>query len=254
MALADTIGGAASELFAGFGATKKAKLQAQGLKITAAGTLIGAESTRIGAESTRIGAQGTRLGAEGLRIKARGDLAEAENLDLAAELAERNRLYTEASTRIQQFQSDRQVTQALGRQGADVAGAGFANSGSALDLMRDSASQGALAHGVLGMQGQIVEDAYEEQRKSYETMSTALRATAAAQMGIADRTDVIADRTDLIAGRQDLIAGRQEGIAAQQVQLANETEELGKFEATGHFVGSAIKGITAIAQIAAAFA
>jgi hypothetical protein len=61
-----------------------------------------------------------------------------------------NEAYTEQSTRIQQKQLDRQVTQTIGGQAASVAGAGFSSGGTALNLMRDSASQGALARGVLG--------------------------------------------------------------------------------------------------------
>jgi hypothetical protein len=45
----------------------------------------------------------------------------------------------------------------LGGQEADVAGAGFSEGGSALDLLRSSASQGALTHAVLGQQGLITE-------------------------------------------------------------------------------------------------
>src|SRR5205823_4486792 len=112
---------------------------------------------RITAAGTRISAQSTRLSAESLRTKARGDLAEASNYDLAAGLARQNEAYTQQSTRIQQAQLDRQVTQAIGGQQASVAGAGFASSGSALDIMRDSASQGALARGVLAQQGVISE-------------------------------------------------------------------------------------------------
>ena len=53
--------GAASDLFAGFSASSKADLQAQGL-----------------------------------RIKAQGDLAEASNYDLAATLAQQNEKFTDA--------------------------------------------------------------------------------------------------------------------------------------------------------------
>ena len=245
------IGGAVSDLFAGFGTLRRSRMQAEGQRITAGGTRITAQGTRITAEGTRIGAEGTRLNAEGLRIKARGGIAEAENYDLAAELARKNEAYSMASTRIQRYQNDRQVAQALGQQRAGVAAAGFSDSGSAMDLMRDSASQGALASGVLGMQGAITAEGYEEQAKSFETMSRAGRATAAAEFGIADRTDALADRSDLIATRQDAIAASQDAIANRQDALAGDIEDAGRLEATGQFVSSAIRGVTAIAQIAA---
>jgi len=218
------LGGAASDLFAGLGASEKGALQAQGLRITASGT--------------RIGAQSTRLSAEGLRIKAQGDLAEASNYDIAGTLAQQNEAYTEQSTRVQQMQLDRQVTQAIGGQQASVAGAGFASSGSAQDLMRDSASQGALAHGVLGQQGAITEAGFEEQATSFQTMAAAGRATAAGE-------------TD-IAGKTDAIATQQDAIATQQDQLAVQTQQAADNQASGDFISSALKGVAAIASIALA--
>jgi hypothetical protein len=58
-----------------------------------------------------------------------------------------------------------------------VAGAGFAESGSALDLLCSSVQQGALTHAVLGQQGLITEAGYTERAQSYKTMADA--ATAA---------------------------------------------------------------------------
>jgi murein L,D-transpeptidase YcbB/YkuD len=215
------LGGAASDLLAGFGASEKGALQAQGLRITAAGT--------------RIGAQSTRLSADGLRIKAQGDLAEASNYDIASTLAQQNEAFTAQSTRVQQMQLDRQVTQAIGGQQASVAGAGFASSGSALDIMRDSASQGALAHGVLGQQGAITEAGFEEQATSFQTMAAAGRATAAGEMDIAGKTDVI--------------AGQQDAIATQQDQLAAQTQQAANNQASGDFVSSLIKGAAAVGSL-----
>jgi hypothetical protein len=215
------LGGAASDLFAGFGANAKGALTAKGLQITAAGT--------------RIGAQGTRLSAEGLRIKAGGDLAEASNYDIAASLAQENEAFTEQSTRIQQTQLDRQVTQTIGGQQASVAGAGFTSGGSAGDIMRDSASQGALAKGVLAQQGVISEAGFDEQAKSFTTMANAGRTTAAGEMDI--------------AGKTDTIANQQDAIAAQQDQLAVDTQNAANKQATGDFVTSAMKGVAAVATL-----
>jgi hypothetical protein len=44
---------------------------------------------------------------------------------------------------------------------ASTAGSGFQASGSSLDILRDSASQGAIAHAVLGQQGLITEAGYQ---------------------------------------------------------------------------------------------
>lgn len=218
------LGGAVSDIFGGLGAKAKGEAAARGLEITASGT--------------RLGAQGTRLTAEGLRIKARGDIAEADNYDLASGLALENLAYTQASTRIQLAQTDRRITQTIGGQRASVAAAGFGAGGTAGDLLRDSASQGALAKAVLANQGVITEAGYKEQAKSYETMSAAARATAASEFGIADKTD--------------LIAAGQDQIATQQDQLAVQTRRDADNAAAGSFISAAIKGVAAIASVVAA--
>ena len=46
-------------------------------------------------------------------------------------------------------------------------------SGSALDILRDSASQAALTHAVIGQQGLIQEAGYTEQAQSYKLMQEA---------------------------------------------------------------------------------
>jgi hypothetical protein len=214
-------GGAVSALFAGMGAEAKGAIQAQGLRITA--------------EGTRIGAQSTRLTAEGLRLKAGGDLAEATNYDKAAELATQNEAYTAQSTRIQEAQTQRQITQTIGGQQASVAAAGFSSGGSAGDIMRDSASQGALAKGVLAQQGVITEAGFDEQAKSFQTMAAAGRATAAGEMDIATQTDTIAGQQDTIAGQQD--------------QLAVKTQDAANLEATGDYISAAFKGAASVATL-----
>jgi hypothetical protein len=118
--------------------------------------------------------------------KAEGDLLEAKNYDEASALATQNEKFTETSTAIKQAQIDRQNSNMLGGQQADVAGAGFAASGSALDLMRDSASQGALTKAVGEQQGLITEAGYNEQADSYKTMSQAAHVAADAENAAAD--------------------------------------------------------------------
>lgn len=154
-----------------------------------------------------IGAiQGADIKAQGLRIKAHGDLAEASNYELAAGLARKEEDFTVQSTAIQAMQADRKLFSNMGGISADVAGAGFSSGGSSLDLLRDSASQGALAKGVLQEQGYITEQGYEEQAKSYDTMAAAGRAAA--------------------AGEED---------------IANKTQTMGGVSAAGDFIGTALK-------------
>jgi hypothetical protein len=218
------IGGAVSDIFAGMGASAKGALQAQGIQLTAQGTRISAESTR--------------LSAQGLRLQAQGDLAESSNYDLASTLATQNEQFTAQSTRVQEAQLARTETQTIGGQEASVGGAGFAESGSALDIMRDSAQQGALAKGVLAQQGVITEAGYTEQAQSFTTMANAGRAAAAGETAIASQTDVI-------AGQQDQLATQQDALAAATQNAANQ-------QSTGDFISGAIKGVAAVASLFAA--
>jgi len=190
----DTAGAAVNDLFGGIGDMQQGALKAKGLNLQAAG----------------------------LRIKAQGDLAEASEYDLAGELATKNARFTEESTAIKEAQLQRSITQTIGGQQADVAGAGFAQSGSALDIMRDSASQGALTSAVMGQQGLITEAGYKEQADSYALMSGAARMAAAGEFDIANQTD----------------------------QLAKDTESAADTAGMGKFFSSAIKGVETVAMIA----
>lgn len=102
--------------------------------------------------------------------KSQADRLEGQNYGLAADLATQNANFTEQSTAIKQAQLARQNTLALGQTEADIAGAGFAQSGSALDLLRSSAQQGALTAAVAQQQGLITEAGYKEQAQSFRTM------------------------------------------------------------------------------------
>lgn len=104
-------------------------------------------------------------------LKAKGQFLEAGMYGDAAALARQNEQFTEQSTAIKETQLSRSIMQTIGGQQADVASAGFAASGSALDIMRDSATQGAITKAVAGQQGLIDEASQEEQAKSYDTMS-----------------------------------------------------------------------------------
>jgi len=145
-------------------------------------------SNASGAVSDIFGGMAT---ASSLRIKARGNLAEAENYDLAKTLAEQNAHFTETSTALKTYQSERQLYKALGTTTADVAGAGFSLSGSALDLLRDSAAEGALTKATLAEQGAITEAGYEEQAKSFEIMSRAARDAADSENHLAGQSETM---------------------------------------------------------------
>lgn len=111
-------------------------------------------------------------------FKAQGDKAEGQNYELAADYARQNVDFTKQSTAIKEMQLDRGIYKSLGETQADVAGSGLAASGSALDILRDSASQGSLTKSVLAEQGAITEAGYDEQAKSYDTMASAAKMAA----------------------------------------------------------------------------
>lgn len=127
-----------------------------------------------GAVNDLFAADAHRSKAEGLRI-------EAKNYDLSSGFATQSEQFTETSTAIKQAQTDRENYKMMGGIQADVAGAGFAESGSALDIMRDSASQGALTKAVGEQQGLITEQGYKVQAESYKNMSAAARMAADAE-------------------------------------------------------------------------
>ena len=203
------VGGAVADLFAGLGAATSSQLKAQGLDIEAMGTDISAQS---------------------LQVKAAGDLAEAQEYGLAGALASQNAAFTDVSTKIQLAQQDRQTTMTIGSQKAAVGGGGLAESGSALDVLRESASQGALAKSVLASQGQITEAGFNEQAASYDLMQTTAQTTATAEQQMSTE---------------------EQNIATQQRQLASETAAAGTTAEIGDFLAGAVKGVAAIATLAA---
>ncbi len=122
-----------------------------------------------GAVSDIFAAEGAEQSAQ---IQELGLATEATDYTLASNLAAQNEQYTKESTGIQEAQQNRQVTQAMGRTTAQVAGAGFANSGTALNLMRSNAQQGSIAQAVTGQQGLMTEAGYQEESTAYSNMAT----------------------------------------------------------------------------------
>jgi hypothetical protein len=234
------LGGAVEDIFKGFAAETAANLKAQGLSITAFGERA---QTDLQARGLDISAAGIRTQAQGIRIKAAGDIAEAQQYDLAAAFARQNVAYTQRSTAIQSMQLDREITATIGGQRADIASSGLKESGSALYLLADSARQGALAHEVLTEQGAITEAGYQEQAQSYDVMSAAARMAAGGENSIADATDAIAGQTEQL-GVQTRAVGYS--VAAQTDALAQATIAAGQQAKTGDFVGAAIKGALAL--------
>lgn len=142
-----------------------------------------------GAANDLFAADAHGSSAEGHRYKAKGLRIEAGNYDRSSVYADQNAEFTELSTAIKQSQLDRDLFKTLGGQQADIAGAGFSASGSALDLMRDSAAQGALVKAVGEQQGLITEEGYRVQAKNYTDMGAAARLAATAEDAAASAED-----------------------------------------------------------------
>jgi hypothetical protein len=131
--------------------------------------------------------------------KIKGDELEASSYSDAAALANQNAQFTAQSTAIQEAQQERELYLSTGKTTSQVAGAGFALSGSALDILRSSASQGSLQKAVVGEQGMITEAGYNEQAASYTNMANAANAAA---------------KGENLAGTGDFVAGGISAVAA----------------------------------------
>ncbi len=119
---------------------------------------------------------------------ASGDLASASGYTDAASaystgstMAATNSQIALNAANVQQLQVARNVAKTVGSQQAEEAGAGFGNSGTSLYLLRDSMQQGALARGVIGIQGAINANSYNMQSTSLagESQQAAAAASAA---------------------------------------------------------------------------
>lgn len=141
--------------------------------------------------------------AKSLRLKASGDLAEADNYDIAAKLADINKQFTEQSTKVKEVQNARDIYLGLGKTAADVTGAGFTMSGSGLDIMRMGAQQGALTQQIITQQGLITEAGFESQAQSYTNMAKAARYAASEENDLASQSE-----------RNGWITGGIKGLAA----------------------------------------
>ena len=131
----------------------------------------------IGAGISAEGAATSDLyAAEAEQYKIEGTQFEKASYQEAAALAGQNEQFTAISTRIKAAQAQRELSMSLGTTTANVAGAGLSESGSALDILRESASQGALTRSVIKSQGLITEAGYNEQQQSYLNMVGAANA------------------------------------------------------------------------------
>lgn len=102
-----------------------------------------------------------------------GSFQAAGSYRTSAKYARQNADLERESLAIKRLQLRRETFRAIGGQKMDVAASGFANSGTALDLARDTASQGALARNALEVQGKIDVNTYEGQAEAADQQAGA---------------------------------------------------------------------------------
>ena len=168
----------------------------------------------IGAGISAEGAATSDLyAAEAEQYKIEGTKFEQQSYQEAAALAGQNEQFTAISTRIKAAQAQRELYTSLGTTTANVAGAGLANSGSALDILRESASQGALTRAVIKSQGLITEAGYNEQQQSYLNMVQAANAAISGDT-VARQADLAAAGTANKAATLDFVGAAVAGAAS----------------------------------------
>jgi hypothetical protein len=167
--------------------------------------------TDIGAGISAEGAATSDLyAAESEQYKIQGTQFEQQSYQEAAALAGQNEQFTALSTRLRAAQQQRELYMSLGTTKANVAGAGLAQSGSSLDILRESASQGALTKAVIKQQGLITEAGYNQQQQSYLNMVGAANAAITGDT-VAQQADYAAASTAREAATLDDVGA---GIAA----------------------------------------
>jgi hypothetical protein len=151
--------------------------------------------------------------AEAEQYKIEGTQFERTSYQEAAALAGQNEQFTAISTRIKAAQAQRELSMSLGTTTANVAGAGLSESGSALDILRESASQGALTRAVIKSQGLITEAGYNEQQQSYLNMVGAANAAITGDT-VARQADLAAAGTANKAATFDFVGAGIAGAAS----------------------------------------
>ncbi len=147
---------------------------------------------------------------------ASGSRAAATSYDEAERIARENAAFARQATRIKGMQIGRETFKVLGQQRAEVSGAGFAESGSALDILRSSASQGAMTKAINEEQGAITANAYEEQAAQFAGMAKAARTSSSGQ-GIGGLLQAGGAGYSLYSGISSLFAGGGGAAAALAV-------------------------------------
>lgn len=155
---------------------------------------------------------------------AKGASASADSYDQAKSIALANAGIARQATNIKQIQEGRQIFKTIGAQRAGVGGAGFSEGGTALDLLRSSASEGALTKALTAEQGAITENSYAEQAGFYGGMAGAARSAGTADT-IGGLLQIAGGASNLYSAGSKLLGGG--GGTFADVNAATGTEAAG---------------------------
>jgi hypothetical protein len=121
-------------------------------------------SDSIGQIGQAIGGAVTDIGQYiGANYTIAGEEAAAKGFQTAAQIALENSQEAEAAGKLQQIQTQRQVYMTAGAGVASAAGNGLKIEGSAMNIMKSTAAQGAVAGQLIGTQTQINVNGYMQQ-------------------------------------------------------------------------------------------
>lgn len=154
---------------------------------------------------------------------AKGANASADSYDIAQNVAAQNAILAEQATRIKDAQLKRQIFKTLGTQQAQVGGAGFSASGSALDLLRSSASEGAMTRAINEEKGAITANSYIEQAGRFGALASAARASAKGQ-GIAGLIQGGGALYKLYGGAKEFLGGFSSAVPAAAGDVAGSVD------------------------------
>lgn len=132
-----------------------------------------------GAVSSIFSGFGSQIAAGASRRSAQQYRDNAQNIETDKGLVE-------MGNRVKEFQANRTLENAVGSTQAAVAGNGFSNSGSGLDILRESATQGAITVNTTGVQDQMQLNDMERKAQAYLTEAQNAEDTAKAQDLAAD--------------------------------------------------------------------
>ncbi len=106
---------------------------------------------------------------------------QASSYNEASRIALENVGITRSATALKALTEERDISRTLGTQRAQVGGAGFAESGSALDLLSASATRGALTKAMTEEQGAVTANSFLEQSGLYKGLAESANASATGQ-------------------------------------------------------------------------